>query len=159
MVKVHYVIKRRHPVSYPLSIHLYFSGYWLFPCKSGKSIRHCNFVGPTPPGLLISEDIGEARREIFEKTLAFYCTLISRGCFGLTRDLLDSAAQESSLSPVDSRKLSVSPDVCRGKIILLFPVRLFRGSNSTVSIFWWLFYCIYSLTILCSFCIDVNITR
>jgi len=71
-----------------------------------------------------SVDIDEANREIFSKTLSFYCTLITRGCYGLCQALdMDSEAEVSTAwlpiqLPIDSR--SKVEDTCQGKIILVF---------------------------------------
>ncbi|KAJ7131253.1 hypothetical protein C8R44DRAFT_731503 [Mycena epipterygia] len=48
---------------------------------SGKGLKYCSARSQTlPPPSLDLDAIAEAKREIFFKTLGFYCTLVEKGC-------------------------------------------------------------------------------
>jgi len=97
------------------------------PCllHLGNSIRCCRFVGPSVSRYGPSVAIEDTSREVFEKTLGLYETLLMRGCHGFSGELeISGSDSETELEgdsyplPVDSRSRVRSE--CEGQIQLFF---------------------------------------
>jgi len=71
----------------------------------------------------LSIAVDDANCEVFEKTLAFYATLISRGCYG---GLDKNAEDDNFLEDLDVFELPIDschktkPKECHGKMVLFY---------------------------------------
>ncbi|KAJ6452183.1 hypothetical protein C8R47DRAFT_998159 [Mycena vitilis] len=91
---------------------------------SCKGLKYCS-ARSLPPSLLPSlelDSLEEAKKEIFLKTLAFYCTLVEKGCAfdsdDSGSDSDDSDTQTGTRIIKDCRRRKPSKSVCKGKIEL-----------------------------------------
>ncbi|KIJ42547.1 hypothetical protein M422DRAFT_254326 [Sphaerobolus stellatus SS14] len=93
------------------------------------SIKRCDFRGPSHPVHALSVPLEEATRQTFEKTLAFYSVLISKGCHGFLKEMIEDGLalpviEEDSydfLNPapaMDSR--SKPTHRCKGDLLLAY---------------------------------------
>lgn len=104
----------------------------------GKGLKHCSVRSlnslPLPP--LHLDSVAEAKKEIFVKTLAFFCTLVEKGCaFDLRKDGEDidsigltdddpeselesdeSGSETSTRIFKDSRRKKPLASFCKGKL-------------------------------------------
>ena len=111
---------KRGVLCYQFKARCIFSFSFLFTpiptyMHTDTSIRKCSFVGTVYTQIV---NINEAHPEVFEKTLGFYCAMISRGCYDLCQEVnVDEIFEDSTPEfPVDSR--SLIEDTCKGRIIL-----------------------------------------
>ncbi|KAJ7159144.1 hypothetical protein C8R43DRAFT_882333 [Mycena crocata] len=86
---------------------------------SCKGLKYCSArTFSTPPPALNLDSLAEAKKEIFLKTLGFYCTLADKGC-GFE---LQTAAENIDFTGLtdndDSRRRKSSCAVCKGKLVM-----------------------------------------